>query len=106
MMMDKPSLVVIGNGMAGMRTVEELLKLAPDMYASPCSAPSRTGTTTASCCRRCWRARRHRRHHAAHARMVRQHGITLHAGDPVVRIDRKRRIVRARPAWKCATTAC
>jgi nitrite reductase (NADH) large subunit len=31
-MMDQPSLVVIGNGMAGMRTVEELLKLAPDMY--------------------------------------------------------------------------
>jgi NAD(P)H-dependent nitrite reductase small subunit len=46
------SLVVIGNGMAGMRTVEELLKLGPDLYASPCSAPSRTGTTTASCCRR------------------------------------------------------
>src|SRR5205823_6178870 len=28
----RPSLVVIGNGMAGMRTVEELLELAPDMY--------------------------------------------------------------------------
>ncbi|MGC7974525.1 hypothetical protein ACP3WV_23290, partial [Salmonella enterica] len=28
----KPSLVVVGNGMAGMRTVEELLKLAPDLY--------------------------------------------------------------------------
>ena len=28
----KPRLVVIGNGMAGMRTVEELLKLAPDLY--------------------------------------------------------------------------
>ena len=27
-----PRLVVIGNGMAGMRTVEELLKLAPGMY--------------------------------------------------------------------------
>ena len=30
--MQKEKLVVIGNGMAGMRTVEELLKLAPDMY--------------------------------------------------------------------------
>jgi nitrite reductase (NADH) large subunit len=29
----KPRLVVIGNGMAGMRTVEELLKLAPEKYA-------------------------------------------------------------------------
>ncbi|HYG08010.1 MAG TPA: nitrite reductase large subunit NirB [Stenotrophomonas sp.] len=30
--MHKPRLVVIGNGMAGIRTVEELLKLAPEMY--------------------------------------------------------------------------
>ncbi len=28
----KPKLVVIGNGMAGMRTVDELLKIAPDQY--------------------------------------------------------------------------
>jgi nitrite reductase (NADH) large subunit len=28
----KPNLVVVGNGMAGVRTVEELLKLAPDLY--------------------------------------------------------------------------
>ncbi len=30
--MKKQKLVVIGNGMAGMRTVEELLRLAPDLY--------------------------------------------------------------------------
>ncbi len=30
--MKKMKLVVVGNGMAGMRTVEELLKIAPDMY--------------------------------------------------------------------------
>lgn len=30
--MQKTKLVVIGNGMAGMRTVEELLKIAPDLY--------------------------------------------------------------------------
>ncbi|OIQ81194.1 nitrite reductase [mine drainage metagenome] len=30
--MDKKRLVVVGNGMAGIRTVEELLKLAPDLY--------------------------------------------------------------------------
>ena len=28
--MQKQKLVVVGNGMAGIRTVEELLKLAPD----------------------------------------------------------------------------
>ena len=55
----KEKLVVIGNGMAGVRTLEELLEAATrTSTTSPCSAPSRTPTTTASCCRRCWRARR------------------------------------------------
>src|SRR5688500_15167910 len=31
-LMKKPRLVVVGNGMAGARTLEELLKLVPDMY--------------------------------------------------------------------------
>lgn len=30
--MNKPKLVLIGNGMAGVRTLEELLKLRPDLY--------------------------------------------------------------------------
>ena len=30
--MNKPRLVMVGNGMAGVRTVEELLKIAPDQY--------------------------------------------------------------------------
>jgi len=30
--MRKQKLVVVGNGMAGIRAVEELLKLAPDLY--------------------------------------------------------------------------
>ncbi|MBH9552254.1 nitrite reductase large subunit NirB [Inhella gelatinilytica] len=30
--MKKPHLVLVGNGMAGVRTLEELLKLAPDLY--------------------------------------------------------------------------
>ena len=30
--MEKEKLVLVGNGMAGMRTLEELLKTAPDMY--------------------------------------------------------------------------
>ena len=29
--MSKPQLVVVGNGMVGMRTVDELLKLAPGL---------------------------------------------------------------------------
>lgn len=62
--MKQPRLVVIGNGMAGIRTVEELLKLMPGMYhitvfgAEPASRTSTTScsircsgiTTTASTC--------------------------------------------------------
>jgi nitrite reductase (NADH) large subunit len=94
--MDKPSLVVIGNGMAGMRTVEELLKLAPDLYRitvfgaephgnynrillSPVLAGEKTVDDIMLHTREWYAAK----------------GITLHAGDPVVRIDRKRRIVEA-----------
>ena len=31
-MTHRPKLVLVGNGMAGMRTIEELLKLEPEMY--------------------------------------------------------------------------
>jgi len=93
----KPSLVVVGNGMAGMRTVEELLALAPGLYditvfgAEPrvnynriMLSPVLAGEKTADeivLHPRSWYA---------------EHGIALHAGDPVVAIDRLRRIVRAR----------
>ena len=30
--MKKMNLVLVGNGMAGVRAVEELIKLAPDLY--------------------------------------------------------------------------
>jgi nitrite reductase (NADH) large subunit len=93
----KPALVVIGNGMAGMRTVEELHKLDPDMYditvfgaephgnynrilLSPVLAGEKTMDDIMLNTRE-WYV---------------QHGITLHAGDPVEHIDRRKRIVRAR----------
>ena len=94
--MSTPSLVVIGNGMAGMRTVEELLKLAPEAYRitvfgaephgnynrillSPVLAGEKTVDDIMLNTRAWYDA----------------NGITLHAGDPVVRIDRKRRVVHA-----------
>ncbi|MCD9119628.1 NAD(P)/FAD-dependent oxidoreductase [Cupriavidus sp. UGS-1] len=93
----KPRLVVVGNGMAGMRTVEELLALAPDLYditvfgAEPHGnynrillSPVLAGEKTVDDIMlhpREWYAR---------------HGITLLAGDPVVAIDRARRLVRSR----------
>ncbi|MDC8758218.1 NAD(P)/FAD-dependent oxidoreductase [Janthinobacterium fluminis] len=93
----KPSLVVVGNGMAGMRTVEELRKLAPELYdisvfgaephgnynrilLSPLLAGEKSVDDIMLNTRE-WYV---------------QHGIALHAGDPVEHIDRRRRIVRAR----------
>ncbi|HSW11855.1 MAG TPA: FAD-dependent oxidoreductase [Solimonas sp.] len=90
----KQKLVVIGNGMAGMRTVEELLKLAPELYditvfgaephgnynrilLSPVLAGEKTVDDIMLNTRE-WYAK---------------NGITLHAGDPVVKIDRPRRTV-------------
>ncbi|MGZ8289077.1 MAG: NAD(P)/FAD-dependent oxidoreductase [Telluria sp.] len=92
----KPSLVVVGNGMAGMRTVEELLKLAPDDYnitvfgAEPnvnynriMLSPVLAGDKSAEDI-------------VLHPlEWYREHGITLHTGDPVVAIDRGRRVVRS-----------
>jgi nitrite reductase (NADH) large subunit len=92
----KPALVVIGNGMAGMRTVEELHKLAPDLYditvfgAEPYGnynrillSPVLAGEKTVDDI-------------MLHTReWYDKHHITLHAGDPVVHIDRRKRIVRA-----------
>ena len=87
-------LVVVGNGMAGMRAVEELLKIAPDLYditvfgAEPhpnynriLLSPVLAGEQTVDdiiLTPLDWYA---------------EHGITLHMGKKVVKIDRQARIV-------------
>jgi nitrite reductase (NADH) large subunit len=87
-------LVVVGNGMAGMRTVEELVKLAPDLYeitvfgAEPhpnynriLLSPVLAGEQTFEQIvinPRAW---------------YDEHGIRLHTGRTVMRIDRARRLV-------------
>ncbi len=92
----KERLVMIGNGMAGVRTLEELLKLAPDLYditvfgAEPFGnynrillSPVLAGEKTLDDIMLNdldWYASR---------------GITLHAGKKVVAIDRRRRRVVA-----------
>jgi nitrite reductase (NADH) large subunit len=93
----RPRLVVIGNGMAGMRAVEELLQLAPGLYdisvfgAEPYGNYNRIllslllsgekSTDDIMLNTPAWYA---------------EYGITLHAGDPVVAIDRRRRRVHSR----------
>ena len=94
--MKKMKLVMIGNGMAGVRTLEELLKIAPDLYditvfgAEPHPNYNRIMLSPVLAGEQTldeivlnpldWYA---------------SHGITLHLGRPVVDVDRRRRIVRA-----------
>jgi len=94
--MKKPKLVMIGNGMAGVRTLEELLKVAPDLYditvfgAEPhpnynriLLSPVLAGEQTLDeivLNSFDWYTENH---------------ITLHAGKKVVAVDRVKRIVHA-----------
>lgn len=90
-------LVVIGNGMAGMRVVEELLEIAPKAYditvfgaephpnynrilLSPVLAGEKTVADII----------------LNPLQWYQDKGVTLYTGDPVVSIDRRRRIVRSR----------
>ena len=96
-MTNKKKLVLVGNGMAGMRAIEELLELAPDLYditvfgsephgnynrilLSPVLAAEKTVADIMLNTREWYE----------------EHGIVLHAGDEVVRIDRARRKVIAK----------
>lgn len=94
--MQKLKLVVVGNGMAGMRTVEELLKIAPDFYditvfgdepypnynrimLSPVLANEQTIEDIILNSREWYAA----------------NNITLHTGARINKIDRKNRVVYA-----------
>ncbi|HEX8788427.1 MAG TPA: FAD-dependent oxidoreductase, partial [Telluria sp.] len=93
---EKPSLVVIGNGMAGMRTVEELLKLAPDMYRISVFGLEPHGNYNRILLSPVLAGEKTVEDIMLHTRdWYAAHGIALHAGDPVLRIDRKRRTVHA-----------
>jgi nitrite reductase (NADH) large subunit len=93
----KPSLVVVGNGMAGMRTVEELFKLAPDMYDITVFGAEPHGNYNRILLSPVLAGEKSVDDIMLHTRAwYAQHHITLHAGDAVEHIDRKRRIVRSR----------
>ena len=104
--MKKMKLVMVGNGMAGVRTLEELLKIAPELYditvfgAEPhpnynriLLSPVLAGEQTID--------------EIIHNPLswYAEHGITLHAGKKVTGIDRTRRIVRADNADGSVTEA-
>ncbi|MDB5790522.1 MAG: assimilatory nitrite reductase large subunit [Massilia sp.] len=93
----KPRLVVVGNGMAGMRTVEELLELAPDLYDITVFGAEPHGNYNRVLLSPLLAGDKRIDDIMLHPRAwYLEHGIALHAGDPVVRIDRKRRVVVAR----------
>jgi nitrite reductase (NADH) large subunit len=93
----RPSLVVIGNGMAGMRTVEELLQLAPGLYDITVFGAEPYGNYNRILLSMLLSGEK-----SADQIMLNtpewyaEQGIRLHAGDPVVAIDRRRRRVRSR----------
>ncbi len=94
--MKKMKLVLVGNGMAGVRTLEELLKIAPDLYditifgAEPhpnynriLLSPVLAGEQTLEqIVLNDWA-------------WYQEHGIQLHAGSTVTAVDRARRTVHA-----------
>jgi len=92
----RPGLVVIGNGMAGMRTVEELLKLDPAMYRITVFGAEPHGNYNRILLSPVLAGEKTVDDIMLHTRdWYAANDITLHAGDPVVRIDRKRRFVHA-----------
>ena len=92
----KPSLVVIGNGMAGMRTVEELLKLAPDLYDITVFGAEPHGNYNRILLSPLLAGDKSMDDIMLNPReWYVENGITLHAGDPVINIDRQHRIVRS-----------
>jgi nitrite reductase (NADH) large subunit len=99
----KPSLVVVGNGMAGMRTVEELLKLAPDMYDITVFGAEPHGNYNRILLSPVLAGEKRAEDIMLHKReWYHEHGITLYAGDPVVSIDRCRRVVHGRSGLQVA----
>ncbi len=90
-------LVVIGNGMAGMRTVEELLHLAPNLYDIEVFGAEPHGNYNRVLLSPVLSGEKRIEDIMLHPHeWYREHGVTLHGGDPVLSIDRARRRVTAR----------
>ena len=92
----KPRLVVVGNGMAGMRTVEELLKLDTDGHDITVFGSEAHGNYNRILLSPVLAGDKQFADIMLNTReWYESHRIRLHAGDPVVRIDRQRRVVIA-----------
>jgi nitrite reductase (NADH) large subunit len=93
----RDSLVVVGNGMAGMRTVEHLIALAPERYDITVFGAERHGNYNRILLSPVLAGEKEVADIMLHPRdWYCRHGIALHAGDPVQALDRRRRVVRSR----------
>lgn len=89
-------LVVVGNGMAGMRAVEELLRLAPEAYDITVFGAEPHGNYNRILLPPVLAGEQRPEDIILHGpEWYAQHGIKLHSHDPVVAIDRRRRVVRS-----------
>ncbi|HXF67996.1 MAG TPA: FAD-dependent oxidoreductase [Burkholderiales bacterium] len=87
----------MGNGMAGVRVLETLLELAPGRYEITVFGAEPHGNYNRILLSRLLAGEVAREEIFTHAPdWYERHGITLHAGDPVLRIDRARRTVTSR----------
>jgi nitrite reductase (NADH) large subunit len=92
----KRRLVVVGNGMAGMRVVEELLKQAPDEYEIVVFGAEPHGNYNRILLSPVLSGEKKREEIMLHTpEWYAEHGVTLHMGDPVVSINRRKRIVKS-----------
>ena len=99
----RPRLVVIGNGMAGARALEELLQLAPALYDISVFGAEPYGNYNRILLSLLLSGEKSMDEIMLNTpEWYAQHGIELHAGDPVVAIDRRRKRVRSRKGVELA----
>ena len=89
-------LVVVGNGMAGMRTVEELLRLAPDAYDITVFGAEPHGNYNRILLSPVLAGEQRPEDIVLHGpEWYAEHRVTLHSDHRVVEIDRRQRVVRS-----------
>lgn len=94
---EKSRLVVVGNGMAGMRVVEELLEMAPDLYDIEVFGAERHGNYNRILLSPVLSGEKKPADIMLHApAWYAERGIEFHGGDEVVSIDRNKRLVTSR----------
>ncbi len=91
---DKLKLVLVGNGLAGMRTLEDLLDMAPDLYQIEVFGAEPHGNYNRILLSPVLSGEKQLDDIMLHPReWYAERGIALHAGDPVVNIDRRKKQV-------------